>query len=508
MDAVFKSFSWRLWELAAEPLELTVVERSDGAPPAIQSLRVSRDEDYRLLVTFEGQGKTPEDLFPKDRQNRGRGWEVVQPFTIKAARGAAGAAEFVLTNCFVVDSKISATPTTDEIRAQGTLSVWSMSLHDEREDPADVLVDWYLNGPTDWFYWPDHTDYKGSQGLTISRFVSGKKEDKADTSVLQAPWSGSVDCMILHGLSFRAILHGVPKAVAPEWATPIGIEYRSEWGIPDEAKRRSIANALSFALGTGLLHVGRSEFKEDRRLRAVSFDLRVGPARELCSEIQYAPFDYALTYSKAPVKDWVARVVDQYLVLDSKLDLEASLRYYWLASRPPAGYNFPLLAAAMEGLVARWAEENGDAKIKNVIDPEIFRVSVAPEVKRLVSQLPVDDPKKKAIQEHMLNANRWSGNQTWKLTLAALGVQPTPEEQEALSKRNVFAHGREADELLKSGRVQEMDRALRSLYMRLVLAIIGHVGWFMDHSPAEPRNCWMDARTLPAEIKGIAAGEK
>jgi hypothetical protein len=495
---VHKAYALVLWELAGQPLELKIADSGGGLPPGVTKITLRRDEDYGLAVTFTATGGKMSDWWGK-RDAKDNAWKTVTGFTIKADTTLHGEPDYLLEGCHLLGTSASHDVATGEVVASGRLQVWSIDWKPNPGEETDRVVEWYLNGPRGHFYWLDGTDRDVDTKLEVVRIEGSTDQKKFPNTHTSALHESSSDAFFLTGKKFRCVIYQGPKDLAPDWANPIGIEFRKEWGIPGEEERRKISEMAAFIFGTELLPVGHTEFAGEAIVRAKTTDMRVGPTKYVCEALQYSPFDWGHAFSNSdPYRAGMSNIVDNYLGKAEALGLDVALRYYWLASRSPVGYSFPLLASACEGLVMRWAKAEGGDKVTTVMDGEEFAALAKGPLEQLSKTFPAGAQEK--LLEHLLRANNLTGNQQWKAALAGLGVSLSAAEAEALDKRHIFAHGKESQKLMASGRAFELERALRFLFMRLLLTVLQYAGAYVDHGPAQPTRRSMDAQKLPAEF--------
>ncbi len=157
-----------------------------------------------------------------------------------------------------------------------------------------------------------------------------------------------------------------------------------------------------------------------------------------------------------------------------RLNLEEALLYYWLAQVSFVEIKFILYHAALESL-ARSAPLNGSGVH---VPQAVFDREVRPFLDDLEANH-LDDPEWIRLLAKLRNDNQYGGARQLTEFLKALGLEIGKIEDEALDRRNYFAHGKSLH-YTPADRNADLTLASQTLVNRAVLSLVGYKGQYVD----------------------------
>ncbi len=341
---------------------------------------------------------------------------------------------------------------------------------------ATYTIDWLENLPTSPFVWPDtikttktsveaHTIGMDNDGLTISseseRFSSSRTAAK----------------LVISGVTLYVCALG--RDGAPGGIKPGCIIYD---GTPDDAFRKKVRTALSFALGLYLVDLGHTIYDRDWRIvtalarSAYSLGRRafdIGPE-------QLAPLGPRfLNELNGPQ---LTRAVNALLSRYDELDLANLSWAYWHACAATPHIAPAHFGAAIEALQRAYIETRPDSVAEAWAPRQVWK-SLRASMVSLIGQTAINDEAKEALVQKLANFNQVDQRPLLKAVLGTLCLQLSENEDAAWRRRNKAAHGMPIPEGEELAAIRDM-KLLRGLFQRMLLRITNAADEYIDYASA------------------------
>ncbi len=132
-------------------------------------------------------------------------------------------------------------------------------------NPVSWLTEWYINAPI-YFYkrWTsrslEFTYKKNRHDLGNKKSFDQEMIFKAKSKEITGPDYIFVEFKDEKDNDVKFVIHHVPEFYHPKWSQKMGIEYRTEWNIPNKEDREKISEIISFLFGRQLIYLGYTEF--------------------------------------------------------------------------------------------------------------------------------------------------------------------------------------------------------------------------------------------------------
>ncbi len=264
----------------------------------------------------------------------------------------------------------------------------------------------------------------------------------------------------------------VPAELAPEWSTPLSIDFKVP--IPDEDVRQAVSEIVSFVLGRRLMKVGSTLF--DQTGHAIEQEA-VNPwgkgLKGLCEEWDMPPVPIEMPSTDA--ERLLCELVPKYLENRTSLELSDALWTYWVAIESPLSADLVHYAAAVEALKNSWFRSTR-TKSKGVYLPkEDYERLSCKTIDSLRGQVP------QAVLNRITGAYRMGNAEQLRAFFDEIELPVGSNEEQAMKARHGSAHGglsTEAD-------VEELVRhanGYRALFERTFLRLLGYEGNYIDRS--------------------------
>lgn len=470
-----------MWESFPEDnlvlMGLTVIteENLDELPvELIDEIRISRDEDYNIKIFCARNINRFDNRTPskKNIEKEFLAGETIDPGKV-VVRPYGNDYYIELSQCYYNGyiSKISQT----EYR----LSCYHiMCKNTEKEE--FLLKEWILNGGESGLRFYNNQNYKyiveGSVSGTYGDFDFPIKDELPEKEC-----SGGFAHFEFRDTAFD--VHYVGKTYGPTWSENLSITYTEKYGrIPNAEERKMIRDFLSFITGTTMIYIGNSSYDENGNQigfemdypRTYGFEIK-----NICRQAAEPPINDKVKSSQIYLGT-VQNLIEPFMDLYEKLDLEALFTSYWYARNIAVPYGLPILSSALECLIRKWydqVEANPDTLLMKKGD---FRKRIKP-VKELVEEQFIDTDFSERMKRKIDDMNRMSINEMIKYFFSKIEVPIGETEAKALQARNISAHGsfREKD----NDYIEQymMSKVYECLIIRTVLTLLRYEGKYIDY---------------------------
>lgn len=459
------------WEGLRIPWEVEDLAESPILPPGSESVKLWRDEQYRIGAKIVG---TPDGSFADLLPNVGEVGEIIPDYRIEGA-SRHGGYYYELDHCVVSRASVESTG-----KLEADLKTYrARRIATTEREPQAWLTEWYLNAHDRALL------YTRSVEREFKETHRRKRAYPKEENHFEGIWSQNLGLYAYVGLpDLGFIVERVPQDLGPSWCRSLAIEYRDEWGgVPDEETRASIANAVSFVMGRPLIGVGHTVFDgsghpiEEIALSPLQKDLV-----SACQRAEHPPVKLDRGRPTDLFEVLLARLVPRYLELNDEFDLDNVLWGYWLFEELPLGANLPVLATSVEMLKRSWYSSL-KSKSRGVYMPKKeFEELLKDELDAIEKKLEKVEYGDR-MARRMWGSFNFGSNESMEFFFEELGLPIGPTEQSALRARNPMAHGSSA--LLDESRYQEMiddTLAYRTLFNRILLKILDYDDAYIDYS--------------------------
>lgn len=363
------------------------------------------------------------------------------------------------------------------------------------EKSVEWLTEWYINGPK-YLYtrWTSrildftYERLRHDLGNTNSIFKSHpKKIEGHDYMFIEFKDKNDV-CFIIHS---------VPDFYNPQWSQKLGIEYRTEWNIPNQNERKKISEIVSFLFGRQLINIGQTKFDgEGQPIEELLITPIIDPEinlKNLSKNQQINPINYNIPPSIYPdigsIETQLNKFIPLYIDKRDKLCLDEVFRRYWLSQSLPSYSRLIILAGGFELLSACW-HESYESKSKGKFLPSnmfknLFKddlKSIKDKLNKLECEKDCDDfdKNKERIYQKMFELNNMGTKASIINFLNEINLKIGEVEEKAILCRNEPAHGN----ILNTNEFEKLknyEEAYRTLFNRAILKILGYEGDYIDY---------------------------
>lgn len=461
------------WEGLQDPWEAEDLASSPVLPAGSERVKLRRDEQYRIeakiLGTWEGGSA---NLLP----DLGETGMIIPDYRIEGSSHRGGF-RYELDHCVVGRVSTKGTDLEAELKTYRVRRAATRG-----RGPRAWLTEWYLNAHDKSLL------FTRSVQRELNETYRRDREYPEEESVFEGQWhqsSGRYAFVEMPNLAFA--LEPVPKGLGPGWCGGLVIEYRDEWdGVPEEAIRRSIANAVSFVMGRPLVGVGHTAFDEQgRALEEVAVSPLQKDLVSVCQAAGHPPVDLDEKEPSDRFEKLLVELVPRYLELNGEFDFDNVLAGYWLFEQTLLGTNIPVLATSVEMLKRAWYRSTR-SKSRGVYMPKKEFDGLLGEELTAIEEKLRDVEYGDRMARRIRNGFNLGSNESVEFFLEELGLPIGPVERSAIQARNPMAHGSEA--LLDESRHQEMIKdtlSYRTLFNRIALKLLGYDGPYIDYSAKE-----------------------
>jgi hypothetical protein len=344
---------------------------------------------------------------------------------------------------------------------------------------AMYTIDWLGNLPTSPFVWPD--SIKTTTNTTKTRSISmatGGLTISSDCE--QFSLAQTAAKLAICGVTFYVCaLHR--DRVAGE-IKPGCIVYD---GTPDDAFRKKVRIALSFALGLYLVDLGYTMYDRDWHIvsalarSAYSLGRRAFDMRPE----QLAPL--GPRFLNELDRNQLTRAVSALVSCYDELDLANLSWAYWHACAATPHIAPAHFGAAIEALQRAYIKAHPNS-VAEVWAPRPVWKTLRAAMASSIEQTDISDEAKAELVRKLASVNQVDQRPLLKAVLAVLGLQLSEDEDAAWRRRNKSAHGMPIPEGQELAAIRDM-KLLRGLFQRMLLRIANAADQYIDYtSPDHP----------------------
>jgi len=345
--------------------------------------------------------------------------------------------------------------------------------HDTNGEPAAYIIDWLENLPSSPFIWPASSQVVSTthsrraigldDGITITRENEGFRSSKNAAK------------LTVEGRTFYVCaLDGDERT---ETIRPGCIVFD---GTPDDAFRKKVRTALSFALGLYLVDLGSTHY--DGNWRVVSTLARsaysLGRRAFDMGPEQMAPLGprYLNELNHAQLNRAITALFRAY----DELDLANLSWAYWHACAATVHIAPAHFGAAIEALQNAYIKSQPCIVAKAWTRPAVWKALRA-NMATAIDGTEISEQAKAALKAKLAMLNDVDQPSRLKALMAAIGLELGGNEDAAWRRRNKAAHGVPIPEGQELAAIRDM-KLLKGLFGRLLLRITNAADEYIDYA--------------------------
>lgn len=482
--------TWLDWEFLQNEFIISNPNISQELPGIPTELRIWRNEDYLIEAKISGINADPAFIHKSKKYNPG---EIIQKFDLSGDIDQENTYYNIIGCTFGNLLEYSDYNKGDEpVRTFSiNLSIDQISIVKQKK-LIKWLTEWYLNGVKTGFTFNHVTTRELKESFSRTRTFS----EKIEISIDNESFNSNVDFSFIQCSDFAFIIHLVPEEFNPQWSTNLGFEYREEFGkIPSKEEREAISEIVSFVLGKRLLNIGYTTFDEKGYpIDEVVFNPWGDNIRHLSQSAPIPPLDYFSQNNYGKIEKILPPLIEKYLYLRNKLQLNEVLWRYWIGRELPLGSNIPIIANGIEILSKYWFKSK-NSKLKGIYLPkEDFDQLIAEDIVSITNKLEKIDkfPFKNAIINKINSSYQMSLTDKLKHFIEEIGIQIGPSEQEAIQCRHKMIHSMILMEDKDIEKIIRLSYSYQCFFHRIFLQLLEYNGDYIDYSiighPQKPIN--------------------
>lgn len=351
--------------------------------------------------------------------------------------------------------------------------------------PAAYAIDWLENLPSSPFVWPASSRVVSTtqssraialdDGITITRESENFRSSNNAAKLTVEGWTFYV-CALDREDQTGAIK---PGCIVFD-------------GTPDDAFRKKVRTALSFALGLFLVDLGTTHYDKDWHIVSTlarsaytlgrrAFDM--GPE-------QLAPLGPRFLNELNPAQ--LTRAITALVRAFEELDLANLSWAYWHARAATPHIAPAHFGAAIEALQNAYIK-NHPGVVAETWAPRATWKKLRTNMAAAIDDAEISDQAKAALKVKLATFNTVDQRPRLKSVMAAIGLQLGGDEDAAWRRRNKAAHGTPIAEGEELAAIRDM-KLLRGLFGRLLLRITNAADQYIDYtSPHFEYRCLANA---------------
>ena len=467
------------WEGFTDKIEIEKIKESRFIPSGGKTIEIWRGDDYKLNGRILGECEGLGDLDNMIKEENIAG--ATMPSLDIYGTDHCDFFSYKLSHCYIggISNHVTGLDSNPKTNFVANLMLYDVEKKQLGNMKSNLLIEWYLNGPTGSFIFPRATKRQIKEDFIRERF---KDEEKSYPGIYREERTSDFAFIELEKRSF--IIQKVPKYFGPKWSNCIGIEYHEEWGgIPDEKEREAISEIIGFIFGKHLLNVGYTKYADKGYpIEEVAKNPWGENVVSKCQKPALFPIDIDNYQTWGILEKILNQLIPQYLLLRDDLNLNQALWSYWVSLDLPIEVNIPILSAGVETIAKSWFKTNR-SKTKGVyLSKKEYDELLASEF-NLIDEKLRKNPYHQRILNKLKNAHNMGANERLDFFFLEIDLSIGEIERKAIKGRNLMAHG----DIISDQETEKMirlTRAYQTLFHRIFLKILGFDSDYIDRSTA------------------------
>lgn len=369
-------------------------------------------------------------------------------------------------------------------------------------NPVSWLTEWYINAPI-YFYkrWTsrslEFTYKKNRHDLGNKKSFDQEMIFETKSNKITGPDYIFVEFKDEKDNDVKFIIHHVPELYHPKWSQKMGIEYRTEWNIPDKENREKISEIISFLFGRQLIYLGYTEFdkigepvKENLVTPEIDYEINL---KNLSDKLNLNPIKYLFfthTSTSNTIETHLNQLIPAYLKKRDKLHLDEVLRRYWLSMSLPSYARLIILAGGLELLSGCWHRSNESKSHGKFLPKKEFNKLFKDElvtIQKKLNDLKCEDDdcndfdkNKDRIYQNVFKLNDMGTKASITNFFREINLNIGEIEEKAIECRNEPAHGNILN-VNEFAKLKRYEIAYRTLFNRAILKLLEYDGDYIDY---------------------------
>ena len=469
------------WEATDYPLliENPISKNGYYRIPPNSRIKVWRNNHYKLAGKIEG---TTTDHKAFDYREPGRDLKdghVIKGDTFVTERNKMDQS-YQFFDCYVANTNYQLVRDGEFTTAfDGILNFKSFAETSSSQDFFKINR-WYLSGKINAVF-PRSTERTYQNSHTKFRHGIDIQTEKLDHNRARG---FSRDFFLIDSGGVKCIVQKAHRQFLPDWANGICIEFRKDFGIPDDETQIAVAELIGFILGTQLLDIGFTEYNDkDQVIGKFANDPWGDNVVSKCGKVALPPVRFPKITETDKVEIVINEVLPTFLKLRKPLGLSDLLWKYWVARDLAIGTNLPILSSALENLAEQYLKHNQLLKKFSDTEKDAYATLIKDELSTLETKLK-DFPLKESVMGKLRNPFQTGVTEKLRMFFSSLGFSFDKKsiENKALRSRNIMTHGNieVSDESIPQ--TIKLTRAYETLFHRSLLKVISYTGKYIDYS--------------------------
>ncbi len=272
------------------------------------------------------------------------------------------------------------------------------------------------------------------------------------------------------------IIGKVPDNLIPNDISGLCLEFRGNVKDMDEQMVDGTRNFVGFLLGNKLQNIGYSILDGEKVLERFAISLYEYP-----EDKSMPPIKFNYQYEWGNLGYLLNSHLPAYLELQKELYLGIVIDKAFIANNAPLGTNLPILASALETIIAKYFKLKKIKTFEYLSEKEYLSL-IDKELKTISSKLQGVSGND-IIKRKIKGAFRKGPNEKTLMFFELIGLKIGEKESKSLALRNKMAHG-SSDYSKKPKLYSELvsSRTYEVLFNRVILKLLGYEGYYIDYS--------------------------
>lgn len=480
-DNYSKYLEWESFDFPVSLTNITTVNHLYRVPEK-SIITIWRDHEFKLRSKLE---TTTDDLdaFEYNDPNRDlKDGHLIKGEIIKGT-DEPKTKGYELHNCYVSNTSSELKNIHGTYVHQSTVLInLNRFLEINSEIKPSKINEWFLTGRTNLLF-PRSTKRVKEETHTKYRDSVDKIDDNSEKIVLNKVHGSSRDYFLIDTQVVKCIVQLTPKSFLPDWANGFSIEYRQEFGIPDDTTKSAVSEIVGFVIGIQLLKIGSTEYdNQDHVLKKFANDPWGDNIIAKCDTSALAPVKFSISGDWLKIEQVINEILPNYIKLREPLNLSDILWKYWIARDLAIGTNLPILSSALESLAELYIKHVGLEVKYSESEKSNYKKLVEPEIAELEKKLK-DFPLKDNVINKLRNPFQLGIGDKLRIFFKSLGFNFDNKsiENKALKSRNIMTHSTHGTKEEDIPDTIRLTRAYETLFNRTLLKILSYSGKYIDY---------------------------
>jgi hypothetical protein len=341
-------------------------------------------------------------------------------------------------------------------------------------EPA-YIIDWVENLPSSQFVWPNLIKTKTDTTETATIELDGDDITIVD-SESQNSMSRHAAKIVIGGV--KGCICAFDKETKDSRIKPGCIIYV---GNPDDAFRKKVRAAISFALGVYLVDLGSAVYCKEWQI--ISFKSRSAYSidRKVFNLVVLPPAPLGSRWQHEINAIVFGRIMNAIFNKYDELNFAELSWAYWHALCATPHIAPVHFGAAIEMLVRCYMAAQPDLFPTKIINNKATWKEFSTEIDDVIAKLNIPINSKDALRENIGGLNRVHQRDTMNAVLNEIGIKLSADEENAWKRRNDAAHGMEMEPGEELALIRDI-KLLKVIFHRMLLRITNGGDNYFDYA--------------------------